>query len=75
MRALGWHAALCLIDLAMIFASIFICSPFGKMVVYGYQAVFCFWIPFWIIKRSFRQLDGMGEYLFRMACLDQEPVL
>ena len=65
MRVLQWHVALSLIDVSMVILMPFICMPWGNLVVYGGHLVYCFWVPYLVIKNSFNQLDGLCSYIMK----------
>ncbi len=59
MKAIKCHVSLCLVDAVLTFTTIFVCSPHGKIVFHLVVLVNGIWVPFIVIKNSFKQLDSL----------------
>ncbi len=55
-KALGLHLKLSMADVIMTFASMFLCNFYGTLFFYIYQIICFFWLPFLVIRASFKEL-------------------
>ncbi len=68
LKVLKWHALSSMVDVTLVLSSLTFCSEIGKAAASLFQ-VFCYYyIPYFVIKKNFKQLNGIGTFL-RNLCV------
>ncbi len=61
MQTLWRYLLLAPVDIIVVIGMLYVCSPVGKAAFYVYVFVSDFWIPFYLIKSSFTQMNDFGK--------------
>ena len=59
MKTLKRHVMFCLTDVSILALAFAFCHPLSKPAGYLYNISFSFWVPFYVIKSSFKQLENI----------------
>ncbi len=69
LKTLHWHLGFSLVDFSLPFIAILGCSEHIIRSIYFFQVVLYFWLPLFVIKKSFEQLNNAKDYLLhRLKC-------
>ncbi len=67
-KVLGYHACTCLLDMLYVLAPLIPGLGLRRIVAFHFSVVITYWVPLWIVKMNFRQMDNMVDTFFRIIC-------